>query len=43
MTMRLFLLSYHGRVLVIELDDIDDEPGTLQSLSAVAENLDFGT
>ena len=43
MTMRLYLLRYDDGVLVIELDDIDGAPGTLQSLSSVAENLEFGS
>lgn len=43
MTMRLMLLSSARKVLVVELDDIDDAPGGLASLTAVARNLKFGS
>jgi hypothetical protein len=41
MTMRLYLLRFHGGILAVELDDIDRAPGTLGDLSAVAEGLRF--
>jgi hypothetical protein len=43
MTMRLILLSSAGKVLAVELDDIDDAPGGLASLTSVARNLRFGS
>jgi hypothetical protein len=42
MTMRLYLLSYHGQVLAVEIDDLDRAPGTLADYSAVVERLKFG-
>lgn len=42
MTMRLFLLSYQGRVLVIELSDIDAAPTSMATLTRVARSLEFG-
>jgi hypothetical protein len=41
MTMRLYLLSYQGQVLAVELDDIDAAPGDLTSLSGVVRQLQF--
>ena len=40
-TMRLYLLNYKGGTMAIEVDDIPAAPGTLSSLSAVAEKLRF--
>lgn len=39
--MRLFLLSFNGHVLAIELDDIDSGAGTLRRLTETALNLRF--
>ena len=39
--MRLYLLAFQHELLDIELDDIDTAPGTLASLSKVAEKLRF--
>jgi len=41
LTMRLYLLAFQHELLDIELDDIDTAPGTLASLSKVAEKLRF--
>jgi hypothetical protein len=41
MTMRLFLLAWAHQVLAVELDDIDEAPGDLASLTAVARTLHF--
>jgi hypothetical protein len=41
MTMRLYLLRDEGRVIGIEITDIDAAPGTLDSMSPVAESLRF--
>lgn len=43
MTMRLFLLSSGGKVLGIELDDIDKASGDLAQLTAVARTLEVGS
>jgi len=43
MTMRLYLLSFHHGILAIELDDIDQAPGTVADLSRVAEGFRFST
>jgi hypothetical protein len=43
MTMRLYLLSHHGQVLAVEVDDLDRAPGKLADYSAVVERLRFGT
>ena len=43
MTMRLFLLSYRGNVLDIELSDIDDAPTSMATLTVVARHLKFGS
>ena len=42
LTMRLYLLTYRKSILGIELDDVAKAPGSLVSLSAVAEKLLFG-
>jgi hypothetical protein len=39
--MRLYLLRDEGRVIGIEITDIDAAPGTLDSMSPVAESLRF--
>ena len=41
--MRLYLLSFHHGILAIELDDIDQAPGTVADLSRVAEGFRFST
>ncbi len=43
MTMRLYLLAFGGKVLGIELDDIDSAPGDLAQLSSVATSLKFAS
>jgi len=43
MTMRVFLLGHDDQVLMVELDDIDDAPGDLARLTAVARTIDFGS
>jgi hypothetical protein len=43
LAMRLYLLVYKGGVLAIEVDDVATAPGTLASLSAVAETLRFAS
>ena len=43
MTMRLYLLAYHDKILAVELDDVAKAPGNLASLSAVAEQIHFAT
>jgi hypothetical protein len=41
MTMRLIMLAASGNVLLVELDDIDDAPVRLTTLTAVARQLRF--
>ncbi len=41
MTMRLIMLAAAGKVLLVELDDIDDAPVGLTTLTAVARRLEF--
>ncbi len=41
MTMRLYLLAYGGGVLAIEVDDIDDAPGDLDTMSDVVRDFEF--
>lgn len=41
MTMRLIMLASAGKVLLVELDDIDDAPVGLTTLTAVARRLEF--
>ena len=41
MTMRLIMLAAAGKVLVLELDDIDDAPVGLRTLTAVARQFKF--
>ncbi|GAA1998673.1 hypothetical protein [Microbacterium pumilum] len=43
MTLRLYLLDYDGEVLVIEVDDIDAAPATLDQLSAVVDDFAFSS